>query len=78
MTEVDPDAARDLVAKIHAQTRAYPHDVYTVLYALMTVAGFVVNGTGPDALAVRRWAIDALDQAIVGARRLEEEESDGN
>jgi hypothetical protein len=44
----------------------------------MTVAGFVVNGTGPDALAVRRWAIDALDQAIVGARRLEEEESDGN
>jgi hypothetical protein len=77
MTEIDPDAARDLVAKIHAQTRAYPHDVYTVLYALMTVAGFVVNGTGPDALAVRRWAIDALDQAIVGARRLEEEESDG-
>jgi hypothetical protein len=77
MTEVDRDAARDLIAKIHAQTRAYPHDVYTVLYALMTVAGFAVNGTGPDALAVRRWAIDALDQAIVGARRFEEER-DGN
>ena len=30
-----------------------------------------------DALAVRRWAINALDQAVVGARRLEEVR-DGN
>ena len=73
MTELDPDAARDLVAKIHAHTGAYAHDVYTVLYALMTVGGFVINSTGPDALAVRRWAIEALDQAIVRARRFEEE-----
>ena len=71
MTEIDPDAARNLIAKIRACTRAHPH--YTALYALMTVAGSVVNDTGPNALAARRWAIDALDQAIVAARRLEEE-----
>jgi hypothetical protein len=39
------------------------HDVYSALYALTTVAGFVVNGTGADALAVRRCGIDAFDRA---------------
>jgi hypothetical protein len=69
MTKIDPDAARDLIAKIHAHTRAYPHDDCTLLYALMNVAGYVVNGTGPDALAMRRWTIEAFDQAILAAIR---------
>ena len=33
----------------------------------MSVAGVMINVTGPDALAVRRWAIDDLDRAIVAA-----------
>ena len=57
--------------------RPYQHDVPTVLHALMSVAGVMINVTGPDALAVRRWAIDDLDRAIVAARRMEQENRDG-
>ena len=71
--DIDPDVAHDLIKKIGAHMRPYQHDVPTVLHALMSVAGVMINVTGPDALAVRRWAIDDLDRAIVAARRMEQE-----
>jgi hypothetical protein len=74
---IDPDIERDLIKKIGAHVHPYLHDVPTVLHVLMSVAGVMVNGTGPDALAVRRWAIDDFDRAIVAARRMEQEIGDG-